>query len=338
MIEIDGSQGEGGGQVLRTSLSLSACTGRAFRLFDVRARRPSPGLKAQHLASVRAAAATCSARVDGDEIGSRQVTFRPGNCAPLDGERIDVGTAGAATLVLQTIAYPLWICGGNSQVEIRGGTHVPWSPSADYVADAWTGVLGLFGARCQVQVPAPGFFPKGRGRLLALLEPWTDRAGAGDLERGSLVSVVVRVMTSQLAGDVSVRMAATVREWFPEDNVVVDQRRVRGASPGAALQVTLAFERTVASFGALGEKGKPAEKVAAQACREARDFLATNAALDRHMADQVLIPAALSAGFTRFGTDAVTEHLRTNARIVSTFLDAKIDIDESGPTVTVRPE
>jgi len=336
VVRIDGSYGEGGGQVLRTSLALSAITGRPVTIEGIRAGRPRPGLAAQHLAAVRAAAEVSGARVEGARKGSTALSFEPAGVRP-GRYRLDIGTAGAATLVLQTVVLPLALAPGSSDVRVTGGTHVPWSPPYHYLELQWAPVLRELGVHLDLALEAAGFYPRGGGRVRALVTP--ARAPLRPLrrvDRGALVRIEGLAGSARLPGHVTERMARAAREGLGGLGCPVEVGRVRldAPSPGAFLVLRATCEGATLTVSALGERGKPAEQVAAEAVSELRRVLGTGACTDPHLADQILLPLALARGESELTTARVTRHLTTNAWVIRQFLpDALIEVEgeEGGP-------
>jgi len=336
MLTIDGSHGEGGGQVVRTSLSLSALLGREVRIENIRAGRSQPGLAAQHLTSLRAAATVCGATVEGDRMGSQQLEFRPGE---VRGGRYQfkVGTAGAATLVLQTALPALLFGTRSSHIQVHGGTNVLWSPPHEYIGSVFLPAIGEMGAETALECLVPGFYPKGGGcieaRVCPLEEPlrplkWRERGGLRSLTAYS-------VAESRLPGHIVRRQIDGAREALGSTGLRAVESRPSSPSPGTSLVIAASFDRGRAGFSAIGKRGKPAEDVGREAGAAAARFIDGPASVDRHLADQILLYAAIAAGQTQFVTDEVTEHLRTNAWVISQFLDSEIAIDEATGVVTV---
>lgn len=344
MVLVDGSMGEGGGQVLRTSLALSLLTGRPFRIENIRARRPKPGLAAQHLRSVEAAAAVGAARVEGAQKGSTALTFEPGPVRP--GEyRLDVGTAGAASLVLQTVAVPLALAGGESRLAVTGGTHVPWSPSFHYLERQWCPALAPLGLRAEVSLRRLGFYPRGGGEIEARLGPGSGRPSPLTLvERGKLQEVRGLSAVAGVPPAVAERQARRARARLQPLGVPVEieTASLEASSPGTFLFLEARFERARCCATGLGERGKPAEQVADETVAEVEAYLRSGAALDEHLADQLLLPLALARGGSAFTTAGVTRHLTTNAAVIRLFLpetEIRIEGEEGRPgRVAVRPE
>jgi RNA 3'-terminal phosphate cyclase (ATP) len=308
MITIDGSLGEGGGQILRSSLALSALLGRPIHINNIRQNRDKPGLARQHLAAVRAAAAICDAEVEGDQLHSRELTFRPG--AVRGGEfSFDIGSAGSTTLVLQTVLYPLLLAAGErSQVTVIGGTHNPMAPTAEFLAEAFLPILRRMGAEVSLTVERPGFYPKGGGRLELQVAPCARLSPLSLAAPSPVVRREARALLCRLPDHVARRELAVVRErldWDESECLVV---RGRAVSPGNALLLLLEHadgRRTV--FSSIGERGKPAERVAEQALDELERYLGEGAAVERRLADQLLLPCALAGDSTlQIGPRAAT--------------------------------
>ncbi len=336
MLEIDGSYGEGGGQVLRTSLSLAAVLGRELQLVDIRANRAKPGLAAQHLACVRAAAETCGAQVRGRKLGATELTFRPGEIAG-GSFRWNVGTAGSVCLVAQTVVAPLLFARRPSFVQITGGTNVPWSPAFEYLDRVFLPAIRSMGARVRATRLQPGFYPKGGGRIHLEIEPlirplqaldWRSRGQLRGLEAVSLVEerLPKHIVNRQLAGAQAELGSAGLR---------VTRDRPESLSAGTMLMIAATLERGAGGFTALGEKGKPAERVGAEAGRATASFLASSASVDAHLADQLALYAALALGRTLYVTERATEHLTTNLWVISNFLESELGLDEATGTVSI---
>ncbi len=322
MLVIDGSMGEGGGQVLRTSLAISLLTGTPFRIEKIRANRPKPGLAAQHLASVEAAAAVGSARVEGAARGSTALTFEPGAVRP-GAYRFDVGTAGSTSLVLQTVALPLALAPAESSLTVTGGTHVPWSPSFHYLDRQWCPALADLGVRVEVALKGLGFYPRGGGMLEARLGPGRGAPGPLRLgERGCLLGVRGLSVVAGLPASIAERQARRARERLVPLGVPVEvpTEVLEAPSPGTFLFLDARFENARCCATGLGERGKPAERVADEAVDEVEAYVRSGAALDEHLADQILLPLALADGESSFTAARVTRHLNTNAAVIRLFL------------------
>jgi RNA 3'-terminal phosphate cyclase (ATP) len=336
MIEIDGAQGEGGGQILRSSLSLAICTQQPFRLVDIRANRDQPGLRRQHLTAVKAAAEICAARVEGAELGSRALTFRPGPVRAGD-YSFAIGTAGSSSLVLQTVLPPLLKASAQSRVRITGGTHNRGSPPFDFLERAFLRQLRGLGADVELMLGSHGFYPRGGGEIRARIAP-AKSLGALDLTtRGSMTRGFAEAYVAGLPGRIAQRELEVIgaelgwgRERLHLRSLANDE------GPGNVVTITLEFEHVTEVFTGFGERGIRAETVALDAAQAARDYLAAVAPVDEHLADQLLLPMVLGRG-GRFLVTAATEHLRTNASVVERFTDRRVRIEpaHAGTLVTV---
>jgi RNA 3'-terminal phosphate cyclase (ATP) len=330
MIEIDGSIGEGGGQVLRSALTLSLLTGQAFQLTRIRESRPRPGMFPQHLAAVQAAAQITGAGVSGDRIGSHELHFVPGSLRP-GRYHFDIGTAGATSLVLQTLLLPLALAPARSSLSISGGTHVPWSPCFHYLDWHWRPLLARLGIAFRLELAMAGFYPQGGGELRAEIPGGARPRGLDLRERGRLqrlrgLSAVANLplaiaerQRSQALRRLGVRIA--------EPGVHIDVVPLAARSPGTLLLLLAEFEHSQACFFALGARGKRAERVADEAVDELFAFLDGAGVVDRWMADQLLLPLALAAGESGFRTAEVSTHLLTNAAVIRAFLPVRIAVD-----------
>jgi RNA 3'-terminal phosphate cyclase (ATP) len=331
MVTLDGSHGEGGGQILRSALSLALLTGRPFRIEKIRANRDKPGLRPQHLMAVRAAAELGRAEVRGDAVGSRELTFRPGEIEPRD-LSLDIGTAGATGLVLQTLHLPLALrADGPVRLTLTGGTFNDKAPSFPFLEGTWAPYLTALGLRVALAMPSAGFYPIGGGRLEAWIEPaaapraiaWTDRPALGRI-RGA--AGVANLPGRDIAERMRERAAARLAEAGLEAEITTLEWPSRGR--GAAIALAAEHGPLVSTFVGLGQRGKPAEVVADEAAAELLAYEQAAGAVDPHSADQLLLPLAFAEGRSVYTVSEVTEHLRTNARTIRAFLDRPIRIDE----------
>jgi len=362
MIEIDGSQGEGGGQVVRTALALAAATGQSVRLTRIRAGRRPPGLRAQHLTAVRAVAEICDARVDGlgqahsaeqiarlrvarDEVIGTELVFEPQR--PRSGQyRFDVGTAGSACLVLQTIALPLALADGASEVELTGGTHNPRSPCFEYIQFVWLEMLRRMGIELAVEAPQAGFYPKGGGKLVCRIPGGMSPQAIRPLElvkRGELRRVECRSLVAELPIRIAHRQRAAAEHELAAAGLQPVSKIDSLPSPGAGTVcfIGLEFAETRAAFFSLGARGKAAETVGIEAAREARQFVQHDsvAALDPYAADQLMLPLALAPAPSRYSTTRITEHALTNALVIERMTQRTVRFDgPAGQAGTVRIE
>jgi RNA 3'-terminal phosphate cyclase (ATP) len=334
MIEIDGSYGEGGGQILRTALALSCLTGKPFRIVRIRKGRRRPGLMPQHLAAVHAAARIAGAQTEGDAPGSTELRFAPGEVRA-GAFSFDIGTAGSATLVLQAVIPPLLFAGGRSSVELTGGTHVPWSPSFHYLSEVFAPMLARLGGRLSLAAERFGFYPRGGGRVRCVVEAAKSLSplaldGPGRLLRVSGVSAVANLPLSIARRQ---REAALALLGEEEIDAGIDLAEVPAAGKGTFLFLSAESEHALAGFTALGALGKRAEAVGEEAAGELLCHRRSGAALDPHLADQLAVCLALAAGESSFTTSAVTRHLLTNLWVCGRFLPLRADVEgeEGGP-------
>ena len=350
MLHIDGSYGEGGGQILRTSLSLAAITGQPIRISRIRANRKKPGLAIQHLTAVRATAAICQAQVQGDAVGSTKLEFIPGSLPQAGHYTFDVaqttgaGSAGAVTLILQTILLPLALATGDSVVTLKGGTHLPWSPPILYIEHVYLPTLRKMGLQAQVQVRAWGWYPRGGGEVELRVTGGggnvaSPLGGLQLLERGTLQQVRGLAIVTELPSHIPQRMAMRAENLLQQADLKaqVQPVRERGVGPGAGIFLTAEYEYSRAGFGALGELGVPAERVAEIATEELLEFDANGAPVDQFLADQLLLPTALASEASQYRIAEISTHLTTNAWAIAQFGRALIEIDKDNQLVTVAP-
>ena len=324
MLTIDGSMGEGGGQVLRSSLGLSALTGTPFRIENIRKHRRKPGLARQHLTAVKAAAAICGADVSGARMRSTELTFEPG---PVNaGEyHFAIGTAGSASLVLQTILPALMMAKEPSLVTLEGGTHNSMAPTVDYLRTVFAPALREIGVGLEIDLSTHGFYPAGGGKFTAAIEPGR-LTRFERMTRGALITMQPHVLLSLLPKGIGRRELKALCEHlglgrpYGKIESVSDPR-----GPGNALLMTVESEHATEQFTGFGEKGKPAERVAAEVAKEVHAYLDSGAPVGEHLADQLLIPMALAGGGV-FRTGQPSLHTTTNAKVVGKFLDVEFEI------------
>ena len=333
-LNIDGSHGEGGGQILRSTLSLSVIAGRPVRIENIRANRKKPGLAAQHLTSVLAAAMLCDADVKGAELGSQTLQFIPRKPVHAGDYFLDVaqaregGSAGSVMLVLQTLLLPLALAAGDSTVMLRGGTHVDMSPSYDYVHDVWLPTLARMGVRAELSQVRSGWFPVGRGEVRLRIAGTVELRPICLEHRGPLRVITGRALAANLPAPICERMANHARDLLEQAGITVDIEAavLEAACPGAGMYLTAHYENSLAGFSAQGKRGKPAERVAEEACAVLLHHFQSGAALEPHLADQLILPIALCRGESVFSVERITPHLVTNAWVVERFGLARIDI------------
>ncbi|MEM7058293.1 MAG: RNA 3'-terminal phosphate cyclase [Pseudomonadota bacterium] len=316
MLDIDGSYGEGGGQVLRTSLSLSVALRRPIRLTKIRAGRPKPGLMRQHLTCVRAAAEISGAKVEGDHIGSTEITFRPGAVEAGD-YTFRVGTAGSAMLVLQTVAPPLLLAGA-STIQVEGGTHNPSAPPWELIDRAWMPAVRKMGGEISGRLERYGFMPAGGGRAVILI-------GKGApcpiqmLERGEMIERSAEAIFANLPVSIAERELKKVSQRMSLADSHLHLREVKSNGPGNAVIVSLTHSQGTEVVAEFGTKQRSAENVATQVSKDAEVFMAMNAPVGRYLADQLLVSMALMAG-GRIRTFRPTRHTVTNKDIINRFV------------------
>ncbi len=327
MLEIDGSLGEGGGQILRSALSLAIVTGQGFRLTNIRGNRPKPGLRPQHVTAARSAAVLCRGRLDGDTLGSRSLEFEP-QAACIPGHYLfDVadatqgGSAGAVTLVLQTLLLPLALASGASEVSLLGGTTVPMSPPALYLEKVYLPTLFEMGVRARLDHRLWGFYPEGGGELVAEIRGNARLRGHDFTERGALLRVEGVAFASKLPSHIPQRMTNRARSILKDAGLETQivPEHVRSPGTGTGLFLCARYEYAQAGFLSLGRLRLPSEEVAEIGCRALLEYHRTGAALDPHLADQLVIPFALAQGASRATVSRVTRHLLTNVSVAHEF-------------------
>jgi len=337
-IVIDGSEGEGGGQILRTSLALSLITGRPFHLIKLRARRHKPGLLRQHLTAVRAATSVGAAKVQGDALGSQELVFQPGPVK--HGEyTFSVGSAGSVTLVLQTVIWPLLHAQGTSTLSFEGGTHNPMAPPFEFIAEVFLPLLRRMGAQVQANLERVGFYPAGGGRFTAKVTGGEPLQPLHWHDRGQVLRRQARAIYANLPKSIADRELRAVQNLLGWERSELRAIEVESAGPGNALLLSVEFEHGSELFSAFGEKRISAEQVAARVVKELGEHLGSVAPVGPHLADQLLIPMALAGGGS-FLSHSLTEHTLTNMSIVRRFLAVEFEVTDAADgtrRVTVRP-
>jgi RNA 3'-terminal phosphate cyclase (ATP) len=331
MLHLDGSAGEGGGQILRTALGLSLVTGTPFTIDRIRAGRERPGLQRQHLAAVRAAADVGRAELRGAAIGSSVLSFKPGKVSP-GSYRFSVGTAGSATLVLQTV-LPALIGGSEvSTLTLEGGTHNAWAPPYDFLEKAFLPLLERMGARVMIELDHRGFYPAGGGRFRAKIEPGPRLSPLELVERGKIRAQRGWSIVSALPVSIAHRELKVVERTLSIDRERLEAlEEARPSGPGNALILEIESEKVTEIFTGFGEKRVSAETVAERACREAKSYLDAGVPVGEHLADQLLIPLALAGGGT-FVTTPLSSHSTTNIDVIEKFLPRKFRVEHRSET------
>jgi RNA 3'-terminal phosphate cyclase (ATP) len=348
-VSIDGAYGEGGGQLVRTSVALSALTGRAVRIDNIRAGRSEPGLRAQHTAAVRAVADVCRAAVEGAEPGSRALAFQPTRPPQPGNYRWEIGTAGAVSLVFQAVLWPLALANGPSTLTLVGGTHVEWSPPLDYLQQVYLPALRNVVSTATGESPPAslaidrwGWYPRGGGVVRAMVAGGVRLHSLQWTHRGSLRSVSVLSAVSNLPEHISQRQASRADFLLRKRGIQAQFQASAPPSPGrgTVVFVLAEYQNAQAGFTGYGRLGKPAEQVAEEACQAFVCYHEREQPIDEHLADQLLLPVALAHGWaeahddeTQYAVESVTEHLLTQAWVIQQFLPAvriQIDGDKGG--------
>ncbi|NVJ22890.1 MULTISPECIES: RNA 3'-terminal phosphate cyclase [Myxococcus] len=326
MLRIDGSRGEGGGQVLRTSLALSLVTGTPFTMTNIRAGRAKPGLLRQHLTGVKAAEAVGAAEVSGAELGSKELTFRP-RALTAGNYHFAVGTAGSATLVLQTVLPALLAAKEPSTLMLEGGTHNPAAPPFDFLTRAYLPILRKLGPDVAATLERPGFFPAGGGKFRVDVRPGSMKPFSL-LERGRVLRRDVKAVVAMIPFDVAKRemeTAGALLKWRPDELRVEELKRTTG--PGNVLVAEVESEHVTEVFTGFGERGKRAEVVAEEVASEVKRYLDAEVPVGEHLCDQLLLLFALARG-GEFRTLPLDGHSVTQLETMAHFLDVKVDVRE----------
>ena len=324
LIEIDGSYGEGGGQILRTALALSAILKRPLRVHHIRAGRKNPGLQPQHLKAVEALSRMTGGWTGGAKIGSDTITFVPQNILPGD-YRFEVGTAGSVTLLLQALLPPLCLSQESSRLTLVGGTHVPWSPSFHYLVEVLFPTLRFMGIPIEAHIERWGWYPKGGGILHVEIRPVRELKPISLIDRGLLKKIRGLSATSRLPRHVGERQKdyalRKIEKELRVDAEIEVLYDVPANGPGSFFLLVVESENAVAGFSSLGERGKRAEEVAKEAVDSLKEFIDSDGCIDPHLADQLIPFISLAKGNSFFTTTRITEHLLTNFWVVQHFLE-----------------
>ncbi len=334
MLTIDGSMGEGGGQILRTTLALSLVTGRAARISNIRAARPKPGLLRQHLASVRAAE-VIGAEIDGAEIGANEIVVRPREIR--SGEhRIGIGSAGSTSLVVQTILPPLLVADGPSRVVVEGGTHNPFAPTFDFLDRVFLPRLREMGADVSGQLERSGFYPAGGGQMAVEVRPNGRPRPVEIVDRGEVSSIRATALIANLPVTIAKRELEVLRKRLNlEDPDLRIQQDPRSKGPGNVVFVEGEFEGGSEICTGFAERRVRAEKVAARAAEEFQRFVAADAPVGVRLADQLMIPMAM-AGKGAMRTLPLSQHSQTNLEVIRRFLETPIRVEQADRSVVIE--
>ena len=337
MLAIDGSLREGGGQILRTALALSLFTGREFRIENIRAGREKPGLQRQHSAAVAAAAAVGQAEVEGNDFGSQEVVFRPRQIAP--GEySFSVGSAGSATLVLQTILPALLTAREPSVFVLEGGTHNPNAPPFEFLAKTYLPLINRMGPKVRAKLDRHGFYPAGGGKLRVTLEPAQQLESISLLKRSGILKSRATAVVAHLPSLIAERELKVLKREL--DLTVRDLRvdEVKSQGPGNVVSVEIESGTLTEVFTGFGELGVRAEQVAGRLAKDVRRYLESEVPVGEHLADQLLLPMAL-AGSGSFVTMPLSSHALTNIEVIKWFLPVQVKISSiSDSAVLVEAE
>jgi RNA 3'-terminal phosphate cyclase (ATP) len=326
MIELDGAVGEGGGQILRSALTLAMITGQSFRIKNIRANRVRPGLMRQHLVAVRAALQVCRGEATGVVLGSRELTFAPGRIEGGD-YAFAIGTAGSCTLVLQTVLPALLKAEKPSTLRLVGGTHNPLAPPVQFLQRAWCPRLAEMGAHIDIRLERFGFYPAGGGVVEARVEPCAELQPRTWMARGECRAAYAEAFVARVPESVARRELECVgRALHWNDDQLLLRSLPADQGPGNVLMLTLDYEHATEVFTAFGEKSVTAEQVAHQVVQRARQYLASQAAFAEYLADQMMLPLAMAGG-GGFTLDEVSMHARTNAQVIETFLPVRFSFE-----------
>ncbi|MBK1833577.1 RNA 3'-terminal phosphate cyclase [Roseibacillus ishigakijimensis] len=324
ILTLDGQKG--GGQILRSALSLALITGQPFRLVNIRGQRTRPGLMRQHLTCVRAVCAISDGTADGAELGSGELVFRAGEVRP-GAYEFAIGTAGSTTLLLQTLLPALWLAGGPSTLTLRGGTHNPLAPPVDFIERVYLPALQKMGARATLQLRETGFAPSGGGVLESTIEPLDGGFQPLTLtDRGALQEQALRVISRQIKDSVGERLMASVARQWPCEHQSLE-RREEGPGQGLIVLAEARYEHSSELASGCGERGQSAERIGSRVGKAMRTFHDTGAAVGRHLADQLLLPLALAGG-GEFTTTAPDNHLPTNSAVIEAFLPVSFSVEK----------
>lgn len=332
MLLIDGSIGEGGGQILRTSLSLACLTQTPFRMVNIRKGRKNPGILPQHLTCIHALARISGAKTDGGAINSSEITFHPGETTGGD-YVFDIGTAGSTTLLLQALIPPLLFATDRpSSVKLRGGTHAPFSPAFDYIREIFIPALRTLGIDIQAAIERYGFYPKGGGAIWAIISPANDVRPLKIGKRGDIKKIMITSGVGNLPLSIAGRQCVSAVNLLKENRAQAECRTISVDAFGKGTFVFLhaKAENSAAGFSSLGAPGKKAEEVGEEVAREFLAYTASGGTIDPYLADQLILFLASARGESSFSTSCITAHLLTNLAITKEFTG--VDYEAQGTT------
>ncbi len=332
MIHIDGSLGEGGGQIVRSALAISMVTARPFRIDNIRANRRKPGLLRQHLTAAKAAAQVCNAQLIGAELGSSSFEFVPGEVQ--GGEyHFAIGSAGSTTLVLQSILPAIMIADKPSSIVIEGGTHNMYAPTTDFLCNAFIPVLENMGPKVRVELERYGFYPSGGGRIRVNIEPADKMDPLSLTHRGDTVSLNAQASVAALSGDIAKRELRVISKKLDLDDDSLQIRQLDDSfGPGNVVTLIVKSEQLSEVFAGIGELGRSAEQVAKSIVVQVHHYIHSDVPVWKHLADQLMIPCAIAAhrggGRSEYLTGQLTLHSKTNIQVIRSFLDIPIDVSD----------
>jgi RNA 3'-phosphate cyclase len=324
-LEIDGSFGEGGGQILRTATCFSIIQGQPIRVTKVRAGRKAPGLRPQHSATLKILGEICNASLEGAEVGSTEVTFAPGRVENRV-LRFDLGTAASVTLVLQAVVPAVALSGASLDLELIGGTDVPWSPTSDYITSVLVPGFRLMGMRFNLHVERRGYYPRGGGRVRAKIEPCNEVLAVDLAKRSERPAASIQSRCGRLPRGVAERQAEAAKGILEGGKVVLGDIVVTeedSLSPGSSITIAAAGQGCYIGADSIGAKGKRAEKVGSEAAAEFLDVFESGACVDAHLSDMMAPFLCLASSESRLLAPKVTEHLRTSLHVAEQFTGTK---------------
>jgi len=335
MIEIDGAHGEGGGQILRTSIALSAVINEPVRITNIRANRPNPGLAPSHVTSIEAVAEVAHADVVNLYPGSKDITFKPGQL--LGGEfEFDVGTAGSISLVLQSCLLPAVLSKSQTRITVRGGTDVRWSPPIDYLRLVHTQILKKFGAACELDIRSRGFYPEGGGEVTLEAFPVGHLRGVDLSSRGNVRAIDGVAFAQNLPEHVVTRMEhSAMKRLLDFKQVSIESDLRRGRSTGAGVVLAAECENTVIGESVLGQKGVMSETLGEGCAENLLETLDSNASVDEHMLDQILPYMAVAEGRSTVEAEEMTGHAETNIWVIQRILGDVFKVEKKGNLVEI---
>ncbi len=325
MLQISGESG--GGQLLRSSLSLSLVTGQPFRMVNIRGQRPKPGLMRQHLTCVKAAAQISNAVTDGAEIGSTELVFSPGKVVPGD-YHFNIGSGGSTTLVLQTLLPPLLLASAASSLTIEGGTHNPMAPPFEFIEQCFLPALRLMGMEASVTLQRPGFMQAGGGILQAVIQPTRTMKKLHLTERGELLGIFGKLLHAHLPSEIITRLTAPAKAAMEPHLQTIELQHARESlGPGAALMLGARYANVGEISTGFAQQGVTAESIGHSTAKSLLTYLASSAPVGRRLADQLLLPMALAGGGV-FHTLPISDHTRTNIELIQRFLSYRLTVEE----------